>query len=438
MDVTYRDLENFKKECENVSDMITPYLNGFNVFNVLGIQYREIRHSNFIGWLLNPNGSHGFGSSILKELLGHLNKMGLIIDSYHSDFSHQAWAKTEVIRECEEDIDLFFINEELGFTIVIENKIYSDFSKHQLDKYYKHVITHYGHIKSKIFLTLTPLENNRHKDKEIVSGKEYTNITYKDILRFLKSNEEIINNSTPSIKESIQQYISMVEKNLTKTSKEIARAKEIYKEYGHVINFIINNQQDFSIYKELIERYFEESKVYEFTPKTSRRNVIFLLPTEVKDLFKYPAAKSRGGEHIFSYVLHIDKDRVWLKLGFGDIVESEQQESIKKVRTEYHTQMKNFDSLKEIKNETFVRYNDDLKDEFVRECSVTLFNYDDLLLISKAEAIEKFKGKNGDDLETTEDLYFMELFKSKFEEINNILLKPFAEECCKKLKKIEV
>ena len=29
-----------------------------NIFSILGVSRTEIRHSNFLGWLLDPNGSH--------------------------------------------------------------------------------------------------------------------------------------------------------------------------------------------------------------------------------------------------------------------------------------------------------------------------------------------------------------------------------------------
>lgn len=40
-----------------------------NVFYALQLQNQEIRHSNFLAWLLNPNESHKLGDAFLKELL---------------------------------------------------------------------------------------------------------------------------------------------------------------------------------------------------------------------------------------------------------------------------------------------------------------------------------------------------------------------------------
>src|SRR5512136_1552109 len=41
----------------------------FNPFKVLGLSDAEIRHSNTISWLLNPNENHGLGSSFFKTFI---------------------------------------------------------------------------------------------------------------------------------------------------------------------------------------------------------------------------------------------------------------------------------------------------------------------------------------------------------------------------------
>lgn len=38
-----------------------------NIFNALKIVQQEIRHSNFLAWLLNPNENHGLGELFLKD-----------------------------------------------------------------------------------------------------------------------------------------------------------------------------------------------------------------------------------------------------------------------------------------------------------------------------------------------------------------------------------
>mgnify|MGYP005654573141 FL=1 len=40
-----------------------------NVFSILGLENYEIRHSNFLAWVLNPHETHNLGSNICKNLI---------------------------------------------------------------------------------------------------------------------------------------------------------------------------------------------------------------------------------------------------------------------------------------------------------------------------------------------------------------------------------
>ena len=44
-------------------------LSEFNLFEAMGIARQELRHSDFLAFLLAPSQSHGIGDSILKRLL---------------------------------------------------------------------------------------------------------------------------------------------------------------------------------------------------------------------------------------------------------------------------------------------------------------------------------------------------------------------------------
>jgi len=41
-------------------------MNAPNFFQILKVERREIRHSNFLAWLLDPNGSHGLSELFTK------------------------------------------------------------------------------------------------------------------------------------------------------------------------------------------------------------------------------------------------------------------------------------------------------------------------------------------------------------------------------------
>jgi len=61
------------KELELLEEMI----NDFNIFTALNITDHELRHSDFLSWLLNPNESHGMGDYFLILFLKKVFKIAL-------------------------------------------------------------------------------------------------------------------------------------------------------------------------------------------------------------------------------------------------------------------------------------------------------------------------------------------------------------------------
>ena len=53
---------------EDCLEKLIPWTGKFNIFDVLKISRTEIRHSNMLGWLLDPNENHGLGDKFLKAL----------------------------------------------------------------------------------------------------------------------------------------------------------------------------------------------------------------------------------------------------------------------------------------------------------------------------------------------------------------------------------
>ena len=46
----------------------------FNTFSLLGVEYDELAHSRFLGWLLDPASAHGQGTRFLARFLGLLGR----------------------------------------------------------------------------------------------------------------------------------------------------------------------------------------------------------------------------------------------------------------------------------------------------------------------------------------------------------------------------
>jgi hypothetical protein len=138
-------------------ELLYSKLNTFNIFEIAGIVESEIKHSNFLAWLLNPNENHGIGFYFLKKFLTFLysksvNRLHLFdVESYGLN-------NVEVRREWKH-IDLLIIIKEnqKEIIIVIENKInsfehgtqltdYEDVVKTELIKSEKKQEIHYVYL----------------------------------------------------------------------------------------------------------------------------------------------------------------------------------------------------------------------------------------------------------------------------------------------------
>ena len=107
----------------------------FNLFDALKIGDREIRHSNFLAWLLDPAESHGRGDRYLKAVLMDLFRRSPA-DRPLSPAQVEAGALAGVdVRRESSHIDLLIVCRGLRFVVAVENKIGGSDGRNQLDKY---------------------------------------------------------------------------------------------------------------------------------------------------------------------------------------------------------------------------------------------------------------------------------------------------------------
>ena len=100
----------------------------FNLFEALGLVRQEIRHSNFLAWLMNPAQTHGLGDSFLKAFLMKTSVKASVkarmpgIEKTISPVDVDVWDLTETeIRREWRNIDITLLDESNKFVCVIEN-----------------------------------------------------------------------------------------------------------------------------------------------------------------------------------------------------------------------------------------------------------------------------------------------------------------------------
>lgn len=185
----------------------------FNVFNVLGLWSNEVRlHSAFISELLNPNGSHGMGSTFLENFLGIV---GLVKDYINPSKVNSNIKERDIGTKTEMNggrIDI--IIEDGHHAIIIENKIYVGDQENQLIRYNNYG-KHFGKGNYKLlYLTLFGTEASSYSTGENNSDIEYQCLSYeKDIINWLFICVKSAYNK-PLVRETIIQYINLL-KQLT-------------------------------------------------------------------------------------------------------------------------------------------------------------------------------------------------------------------------------
>jgi len=121
----------------------------FNIFDALKIARAEIRHSNFLAFLLDPAESHGHGQLFLNALLMDLLKTAPVDLRPLSpvDLDGADLRGVQIQREWNH-IDLLIDCAEPAVTVVIENKIDSSEHSDQLSRYEQMVKEHFPKRKS--------------------------------------------------------------------------------------------------------------------------------------------------------------------------------------------------------------------------------------------------------------------------------------------------
>ena len=101
-------------------DSLSKWTNEFNIFDVLGVSRAEIRHSNMLGWLLDPNENHGLGDSFLYGIISKISQNIGTDNALH--FLSSDLYTFNVRREWNH-IDILLVSNHSKLVLAIENKV---------------------------------------------------------------------------------------------------------------------------------------------------------------------------------------------------------------------------------------------------------------------------------------------------------------------------
>lgn len=260
-------LERFVVENDDLLEL-EERIGRFNIFDALGVARAEIRHSNFLAWLLDPNESHGQGSLFLKAVLMDLLKQTPAETRPLSpiELDGEELRGVEVRREWR-SIDLLIKCEQPAFVIAIENKVDSGEGEGQLQRYEDAVRQEWPALRP-LHVFLTP-------DGSEASDDDWVPYSYADIHRVLErvqqSNRGAIGGDVAAF---LEHYLRLIGSRMMDDPKLDELCRKIYQNHRQAIDLIVERGgvgEASSIVAEL-SRVLESSEIRWFIfTKTSRR-----------------------------------------------------------------------------------------------------------------------------------------------------------------------
>ena len=213
-------------------DSIHRQMAPFNVFEAVGAVRAELRHSNFLAYLLSPSRPHGLGArpliALIRSILMRMSVEDqpiMALELLTSDLDDAI-----VYRE-RDNIDILIELPSMKFVIAIENKIGSKAGDGQLKRYSEYLHASYPeHRRLMVFLT---------PDSTPPGHAGYIAYDYADIVSTL---EDLTSNPHQAVpvetKLVVQHYVDMVRRHIVQDEKLRALAVTLYERHKEAFEFI--------------------------------------------------------------------------------------------------------------------------------------------------------------------------------------------------------
>jgi len=230
-----RALEIFVTENPDL-ERLESLLGEFNIFEALGAVRQELRHSDFLAFLLDPGQHHGLGDTFLKRLLQRvlLRADRPPVSAVEIDVADLEGAL--VLREWR-NIDILIHDESSRLVCVIENKIGSGEHSNQLTRYREIVQREFPDCRL-VLVYLTP-------DGAEPSGEAYIPLAYGDIADMIDA-VRVVRESTlgADVSALMRHYTTMLRRHIVSDSEIIELCQRIYRRHKQALDLIFEHKPD--------------------------------------------------------------------------------------------------------------------------------------------------------------------------------------------------
>lgn len=255
-------------------EQLEALLDRFNLFEATGFVRQELRHSDFLAFLLDPKGNHELGGAFIERLLRRVLALDGDTPVPMTSTELEQWdlSRMEVRREWQY-VDILLLDEGHELAVIIENKIGTGEHDNQLPRYLDVVGQHFPGWRI-VPLYLTP-------DGDPPSHGSYLPVSYRlvcDVIDGLA--EDLSSVVDPNLKVALEQYSDLLRRNVLTDSDVAKLCRTIYQDHKRALDLIFahrpNPQSEIG---ELLLRLIDDSG--RVVPKRRvKKPYIYFYPTE--------------------------------------------------------------------------------------------------------------------------------------------------------------
>lgn len=226
-------LKNFLLDIDCL-DPLTHWTSKFNLFDILKITRAEIRHSNMLSWLINPNENHGLNDNVIRGFIQYVvtsfcedeDVFDTLLMDCHDFIIQREWRH----------IDIVAVSAEEKFVLCIENKIDSGEHDNQLSRYRCSIDETYPDYK-KMYIFLSP-------DGSESSEPEYwCSMGYQDVLDIVENAHKKVK-LLPDAELLIDNYVETIRRDIVGDERLAQICSEIYAKHQKALDLIFENKPD--------------------------------------------------------------------------------------------------------------------------------------------------------------------------------------------------
>lgn len=230
-------------ENDDTFQQLSAELKKLNVFEILGITRTEIRHSNFLAWLLDPNACHGLGDRFLRAFVAKLGQAEQLPQNFSGCLVRREW----------QHIDLLLLCPEEKYLLCIENKVFSGEHDNQLQRYRDVLEREYpDYTKSFAFLTRDGRFPEGEKECQYWQPVSYTDVL--DAIAEIRKDAVI----TDEVKMLLEHYEIAVRRHIVEDSELERLCREIYDRHRNALDTIFETCKTTSAISGPIEDWCKE------------------------------------------------------------------------------------------------------------------------------------------------------------------------------------